>query len=62
MKMMINITIFNEFELNADMYLKKNILNISSYFFIFMFYIFVTNKSKKYLNRVKITDNNFQNI
>lgn len=23
-----------------------------------MFYIFVTNKSKKYLNRVKITDNN----
>lgn len=62
MKMMINITIFNEFELNADMYLKKNILNFSSYFFIFMFYIFVTNKSKKYLNRVKITDNNFQNI
>lgn len=38
--MMINITIFNEFELNADMYLKKNILNFSSYFFyIYVLYI-----------------------
>lgn len=50
MKMMINTTLFDEFELhaNANMHLKKKYFEFFSQFFLcVIFYIFFTNKSEK---------------